>query len=152
MAADSAIGGVLEKNGDHLPEKTRQILKEVQAKFQSKHGADTTGQSDKDNHGFGHSGAGHDKGHGGHDTVVGGHHDADIGITDFGVMKLPDLAGLKAVGGIDPVAFDAIPSAADPAADAVTAKAAPAAHVDLTLIGQSIDALTKKLSKLIGGN
>lgn len=151
MAADSALGGVLEKNADHLPEKTRQILKEVQAKFQSKHGADTTGQSDKDNHGFGHPGAGHDTVNGGHDTMVGGHHDADIDVTDFGVMKLPDLAGLKAVGGLDPVAFDDIPSAA-PAADAVIAEAAPAAHVDLTLIGQSIDALTKKLSKLMGGN
>ena len=151
MAADSALGGGLEKNGDHLPDKTQEILKAVQAKFQSKPGAEHAGQGGNGSQGVGNGGSGHDTVTGGHDTMVGGH-DAGVCVTDFGAVKLPDLTGIKAVGGIDPVAFDAIPSAADPAADAVTAKAAPAAHVDLTLIGQSIDALTKKLSKLIGGN
>jgi hypothetical protein len=66
-------------------------------------------------------------------------------------MKLPDLSGIKAIGGVAPVDPSSIPSAAS-TADAVVASAAPAAHVDLTLIGQSVDALTKKLSKLVGGS
>lgn len=149
MAADSALGGVLEKNGDHLPDKTQSILKEVQAKFQSKPGAEHAGQGGNGSHGVGNGGSGHDTANGGHDTMVGGH-DAGIGVTDLGAMKLPDLSGIKAVGGIDPVDLSGIPSAAS-AADAVVAHAAPAAQVDLTLIGQSVDALTKKLTKLIDG-
>lgn len=82
--------------------------------------------------------------------MVGGH-DAGVCVTDFGAVKLPDLTGIKAVGGIAPVDLSSIPTAAS-TADAVMAKAAPAAHVDLTLIGQSVDALTKKLSKLVGGS
>lgn len=147
MAADSALGGVLEKNCDHLPEKTQAILKKVIAKFQSKHGADHAGQGD---HGVGNGGPGHDTVTAGHDTMVGGHH-GGAGVTDFGAMKLPDLSGIKAVGAIAPVDLSSIPAAAS-TVDAVIAKAAPAAHVDLTLIGQSVDALTKKLSKLVGGS
>ena len=150
MAADSALGGVLEKNGDHLPEKTQAILREVQAKFQSKHGADHAGQGGNGSHGVGNGGPGHHKVTDGHDTMVGGH-DTSGCVTDLGALKLPDLSGIKAVGGIAPVDLSSIPSAAS-TADAVIAKAAPAAHVDLTLIGQSVDALTKKLSKLVGGS
>jgi len=150
MAADSALGGVLEKNGDHLPDKTQEILKAVQAKFQSKPGAEHAGQGGNSSHGVGNGGSGHDTVTGGHDTMVGGH-DAGVCVTDFGAVKLPDLTGIKAVGGIAPVDLSSIPSAAS-AADAAIAKAAPAAHVDLTLIGQSVDALTKKLSKLVGGS
>lgn len=150
MAADSALGGVLEKNGDHLPEKTKAILKEVQAKFQSKHGAEHAGHGGKGSHDMGTGGSGHDTVTGGHDTMVGGH-DAGVRVTDLGAVKLPDLSGLKAVGAIPPVDLGSIPPAAS-AADAVVANVAPAAHVDLTLIGQSVDALTKKLSKLVGGS
>jgi hypothetical protein len=150
MAADSALGGVLEKNGDHLPEKTKAILKEVQAKFQSKHGAEGAGHGGKGSHDMGNGGSGHDTVTGGHDTMVGGH-DSGVCVTDLGAVKLADLSGIKAVGGIAPVDLSSIPSAAS-AADAVIAKVAPAAHVDLTLIGQSVDALTKKLSKLVGGS
>lgn len=150
MAADSALGGVLEKNGDHLPDKTQEILKAVQAKFQSKPGAEHAGQGGNGSHGVGNGGSGHDTVTGGHDTMVGGH-DAGVCVTDLGAMKLPDLTGIKAVGGIAPVDLSSIPTAAS-TADAVMAKAAPAAHVDLTLIGQSVDALTKKLSKLVGGS
>ena len=150
MAADSALGGVLEKNGDHLPEKTKAILREVQAKFQSKHGAEGASHGGKGSHDMGSGGSGHDTVAGGHDTMVGGH-DSGVCVTDLGAVKLPDLSGIKAVGGIAPVDLSSIPSAAS-AADAVIAKVAPAAHVDLTLIGQSVDALTKKLSKLVGGS
>jgi hypothetical protein len=150
MAADSALGGVLEKNGDHLPDKTQEILKAVQAKFQSKPGAEHAGQGGNGSHGVGNGGSGHDTVTAGHDTMVGGH-DAGVCVTDFGAVKLPDLTGIKAVGGIAPVDLSSIPSAAS-AADAAIAKAAPAAHVDLTLIGQSVDALTKKLSKVVGGS
>jgi len=152
MAADSALGGVLQKNGDHLPDKTQEILKAVQAKFQSKHGADPAGHGGNGGnggHGVGNAGSGHDTVTGGHDSMVGGH-DAGVSITDLGAMKLPDLSGIKAVGGIAPVDPISIPSAGS-AADAAIAKAAPAAHVDLTLVGQSVDALTKKLAKLVGG-
>ena len=150
MAADSALGGVLEKNGDHLPDKTQEILKAVQAKLQSKPGAEHAGQGGNGSQGVGNGGSGHDTVTGGHDTMVGGH-DAGVCVTDFGAVKLPDLTGIKAIGGIAPVDLSSIPSAAS-AADAAIAKAAPAAHVDLTLIGQSVDALTKKLSKLVGGS
>ena len=150
MAADSALGGVLEKNGDHLPGKTQEILKAVQAKFQSKPGAEHAGEGGNGSNGVGNGGSGHDTLTGGHDTMVGGH-DEGVSVTDLGAMKLPDLSGIKAVGGIAPVDLSSIPSAAS-AADAVIAKAAPAAQVDLTLIGQSVDALTKKLSKLVGGH
>ena len=150
MAADSALGGVLEKNWDHLPEKTQAILKQVQAKFQSKPGAEHAGQGGNGNQGVGNGGSGHDTVTGGHDTMVGGH-DAGACVTDFGAMKLPDLSGIKAIGGVAPVDPSSIPSAAS-TADAVVASAAPAAHVDLTLIGQSVDVLTKKLSKLVGGS
>lgn len=149
MAADSALGGVLEKNGDHLPSKTQEILKKVQVKFQSKPGADHAGEGGNGSNGVGNGGAGHDTLTGGHDTMVGGH-DAGAGVTKLGAMKLPDLSGIKAVGAVTPVDLSSIPSAAS-AADAVIAKAAPAAHVDLTLVGQSVDALTKKLTKLIDG-
>jgi hypothetical protein len=150
MAADSALGGVLEKNGDHLPEKTKAILKEVQAKFQSKPGAEHAGHGGKGSHDVGTGGSGHDTVTGGHDTMVGGQ-DAGVSVTDLGAVKLPDLSGVKTVGGIAPVDLGSIPPAAS-AADAVVAAVAPAAHVDLTLIGQSVDALTKKLSKLVGGS
>ena len=149
MAADSALGGVLEKNGDHLPSKTQEILKKVQLKFQSKPGAEHAGEGGNGSQGVGNGGSGHDTLTGGHDTMVGGH-DAGVSVTKLGAMKLPDLSGIKAVGGVAPVDLGSIPSAAS-AADAVIVKAAPAAHVDLTLIGQSVDALTKKLTKL-GGN
>jgi hypothetical protein len=149
MAADSALGGVLQKNGDHLPDKTQAILKAVQAKFQSKPGAEHAGQNGNGSNGVGNAGSGHDTVTGGHDTMVGGH-DTGVSVTDFGAMKLPDLSGIKAVGGMAPADLSSIPSAAS-SADAVIAKAAPAAHVDLTLVGQSVDALTKKLAKLVGG-
>jgi hypothetical protein len=48
------------------------------------------------------------------------------------------------------VSLSGIPSAAS-AADSVIVKATPAAQVDLTLVGQSVDALTKKITKLGGG-
>lgn len=149
MAADSALGGVLEKNSDHLPDKTQDILKAVQAKFQSKPGAEHAGQGGNGSNGVGNGGSGTDTSTSGHDTTVGGH-DASVSVTDLGAMKLPDLSAIKAVGGIAPVDLTSIPSAAS-AADAAIAKAAPAAHVDLTLVGQSVDALTKKLAKLVGG-
>jgi hypothetical protein len=95
MAADSALGGVLEKNGDHLPSKTQEILKKVQVKFQSKPGADHAGEGGNGSNGVGNGGAGHDTLTGGHDTMVGGH-DAGAGVTKLGAMKLPDLSGIKA--------------------------------------------------------
>jgi hypothetical protein len=151
MAADSALGGVLEKIGDHLHEKTRAILKEVQAKFQSKHGAAHESHGGTGGHHGGNGGSGHDTLTGGHDTMVGGH-DSGVCLTDLGAVKLPDLSWIKAVGGVAPVDPSTIIPSAASAADAVIAKVAPAVHVDLTLIGQSVDALTKKLSKLVGGS
>jgi hypothetical protein len=149
MAADSALGGVLQKNADHLPTKTQELLKTVQVKFQSKPGAEHAGQGGNGSNGAGNGGTGHDTLTGGHDTMVGGH-DAGISVTKLGAMKLPDLSGLKAVGAVAPVGLSGIPSAAS-AADSVIVKAAPAAQVDLTLVGQSVDALTKKITKLGGG-
>lgn len=149
MAADSALGGVIEKNGDRLPEKTKEILKAVQAKFQSKPGAEHAGQGGNGSNGVGKGGSGHDNSTDGHDTTVGGHA-GGVSVTDLGAMKLPDLSGIKAVGGVAPVNLNSIPPAAS-AADTVIAKGDPAEHVDLTLVGQSVEALTKKVAKLGGG-
>ena len=108
MAADSALGGVLEKNGDHLPDKTQEILKAVQAKFQSKHGAENAGHGGNGSNGVGNGGTGHDHNTTGHDTVVGGHdtvvggHDSGVSVTDFGAMRLPDLSGIKALAASPP--------------------------------------------------
>ena len=164
MAADSAIGGVLEKNGDHLPDHTIEKLKEVLEKFQSKPGAEHAGKGGNGDNGVGNGGTpGNDTLSGGHDSLVGGHdslvggHDSLVGGSnadyghDLGGMKIPDLSGVSAVGGVAPVDLSSIPSAASHA-DAVIAKAVPAAQVDLTLIGQSVDVLTKKLGKLTGGH
>jgi len=98
--------------------------------------------------GVGKGGSGHDTATDGHDTTVGGQA-AGVSVTDLGAVKLPDLSGIKAVGAVAPVDLNSIPSAAS-AADAAIAKAAPVAHVDLTLVGQSVEALTKKLAKLGG--
>lgn len=149
MAADSALGGVVEKNGDHLPDKTKEILKAVQEKFQSKPGAEHAGQGGNGGQGVGNGGSGLDSSAVGHDTMVGGH-DAGVSVTDLGAMKLPDLSAIKAIGAVAPIEAGSIHAAAS-AADATVAEAAPAAHVDLTLIGQSVDALTKKLAKIVGG-
>jgi hypothetical protein len=163
MAADSALGGVIEKNGDHLPDKTLEILKAVQAKFQAKPGAEPPGHGGSGGNaggngggngggvgnGAGKGGSGHDTQTDGHDTTVGGQA-AGVSVTDLGTVKLPDLSGIKAVGGVAPVDLNSLPPAAS-AADAAIAKAAPAAHVDLTLVGQSVEALTKKLAKLGDG-
>ena len=64
-------------------------------KFQSKPGADHAGEGGNGTNGVGNGGAGHDTLTGGHDTMVGGH-DAGAGVTKLGVMKLPDLSGIKA--------------------------------------------------------
>lgn len=91
---------------------------------------------------------------GGHDTMVGGAKasgDASLSVTKLGALKLPDLSSVASVGAVAPVTITGVP-AASAAADAAAAKAAlPAAQVDLTLIGQSIDLLTKKMGKMGGG-
>ena len=146
-AAESVLGGVIEKNGDKLPESTIEKLKSVVEKLNANGGRDdVTGNSLSNGQGS-HNGV---KETVGHDTVVGGGYDSLSGgthDTDLGSLSLPDLSDVHVPGSVAPVdnSFHASQSNVVEHVETVAVKATT--HVDLTLTGSSIAKLTKALSK-----